>query len=99
MIIKSNVKITGEVAVNGGISATGTIKSDSDVLANTISLKQHVHTGNLGNPTSAPIGVKMAENWIDKLKDQIVPRQNKQSNIGSLGSIVFEASTDKNPLI
>jgi phage protein U len=37
----------------------------------------------------------MTQNLIDRLKDQIVPRQNKQSNIGSLGSIVFEASTNK----
>lgn len=37
----------------------------------------------------------MAQSLIDSLKDKIVPRQNKQSNIGSLGDIVFEASTDK----
>lgn len=56
LLIESNVKITGDVAIEGSISATSTIKSDSDVLASEISLKQHVHTGNLGNPTSQPIG-------------------------------------------
>lgn len=56
LVIESDVKITGDVAVEGGVSATDTIKSDSDVLASTISLKQHKHIGNLGNPTSSPIG-------------------------------------------
>lgn len=37
----------------------------------------------------------MAQNLIDSLQDKIVSRQTKQNNIGSLGSIVFEASTDK----
>jgi phage baseplate assembly protein V len=54
-IIESNVKITGKVAVDGSISATDIIKSDSDVSASGISLKQHMHTGNLGSPTSTPI--------------------------------------------
>lgn len=56
LVIKSNVKITGNVAVDGGISATDSVQSDNDVLVGGISLKQHVHTGNLGNPTSAPVG-------------------------------------------
>lgn len=37
----------------------------------------------------------MAQSLIDSLQNIIVPRQNKQNNIGSLGSVVFEASTDK----
>lgn len=61
--IKGTSKITldGEVEVkkkltcNDAISATKSITSDEDVKAGTISLKTHIHTGNLGAPTSPPM--------------------------------------------
>lgn len=42
------VTINGNVVVKGSITATG------EVTGNGIALSTHTHTGNLGNPTSAP---------------------------------------------
>lgn len=45
VIIDANVTITGEVKVNGGVSATGLIQSDNDVRTSRISLNNHRHGG------------------------------------------------------
>lgn len=45
----------GTVTVNGDLSVSGTISSDTDVLSAGISGKSHVHTGNMGQPTSPPV--------------------------------------------
>lgn len=45
----------GAVTVNGDLSVSGTISSETDVLSAGISGKSHVHTGNAGEPTSPPI--------------------------------------------
>lgn len=45
----------GTVTVNGDLSVSGTISSDTDVLSAGISGKNHVHTGNMGQPTSPPV--------------------------------------------
>lgn len=50
----STITFNGNVIVNGDINATGTITGDTDVVAGTISGKNHVHVGNLGNDTSPP---------------------------------------------
>ena len=42
------ITINGNVVVNGSITATG------EVIGKGIALSTHTHTGNLGNPTSAP---------------------------------------------
>ena len=47
-ITAPTVTINGNVVVNGTINATG------EITGNNILLSQHTHTGNLGNPTSAP---------------------------------------------
>lgn len=45
----------GTVTINGNLSVSGTISSDTDVLSAGISGKNHVHTGNAGQPTSPPV--------------------------------------------
>lgn len=45
----------GTVTINGDLSVSGTISSDTDVLSAGISGKNHVHTGNMGQPTSPPV--------------------------------------------
>lgn len=45
----------GTVTINGALSVSGTISSDTDVLSAGISGKNHVHTGNMGQPTSPPV--------------------------------------------
>lgn len=44
------------INLDGEVKATKSITSDIDVKVNSISLLNHTHTGNLGNPTSPPIG-------------------------------------------
>lgn len=48
------ITVTGNLVVNGDITASGTVTGSTDVIADTISGKTHVHTGNLGTDTSAP---------------------------------------------
>ncbi len=50
-----NVSGGNGAQVDGGIQATGLIKSDSDILADDISLKDHLHNGDSGGQTSPPI--------------------------------------------
>lgn len=45
----------GTVTINGNLSVSGEISSDTDVLSAGISGKNHVHTGNMGQPTSPPV--------------------------------------------
>ena len=45
----SDLKITGNVTVAGDVTLTG-----GDVIADGISLKTHLHVGNLGGTTPAP---------------------------------------------
>lgn len=47
--------INGNLVVKGDITSSGTITGTTDVVAGTIALKEHTHTGNLGSPTSTPI--------------------------------------------
>lgn len=55
-----NIVLTGNISVEGNITATGDIEADGQVKAlaavpaAAVSLATHVHTGNLGNPTSSP---------------------------------------------
>lgn len=53
-----DMTITGDLTVDGNITCTGVIKAGGDVIADSegtaISLLTHVHTGNLGAPTSPP---------------------------------------------
>lgn len=49
------ISITGDVEVDGKLTATDEISSDVDVKTGTISLKTHTHTGNLGSATSPPV--------------------------------------------
>lgn len=53
-ITASTVTINGNIVVNGDLTASGTVTGSTDVIADTISGKTHVHTGNLGTDTSAP---------------------------------------------
>jgi hypothetical protein len=51
------VTISSEnTTINGNVQVNGTLTASDDVLGGGISLKEHTHTGNLGSPTSAPIG-------------------------------------------
>lgn len=45
----------GTVTINGALNVSGEISSDTDVLSAGISGKNHVHTGNMGQPTSPPV--------------------------------------------
>lgn len=45
LIQNGTVTITGNVIVNGNITASGTITGQTDVIADTISGKNHVHSG------------------------------------------------------
>lgn len=48
-VTASAITLNGDVTINGNVIATG------DVVGMGVSLKNHTHTGNAGNPTSAPI--------------------------------------------
>jgi hypothetical protein len=50
----SGISIQGDVNITGAVTTSGTIHSDADVTADTISLKNHVHTESGGNNTSPP---------------------------------------------
>lgn len=52
MIIDGNLTVTGDVIVNGKIEADGEITAMAS--GTSVSLSTHLHTGNLGAPTSAP---------------------------------------------
>jgi hypothetical protein len=52
----SNTTLTTETVFNGNITVNGSITSTGDMQAGGISLINHTHTGNLGAPTSPPIG-------------------------------------------
>jgi hypothetical protein len=45
LVIEGNLSVQGDVFVKGKINCTGIIKSDTDVIAGTISLKNHIHGG------------------------------------------------------
>ena len=47
--------VTPIVDIKGNVNVTGTVTATGDVLGVGVSLSTHVHTGNLGNPTSPPI--------------------------------------------
>lgn len=55
--VTGNFNLTGDAGVTGKIDATDTIKSTTDVLAVTVSLKNHLHGGvtSGGSQTSPPI--------------------------------------------
>ena len=46
--------INGGTTINGNLTVNGTITATSEITGNGIALSTHTHTGNLGNPTSAP---------------------------------------------
>ena len=46
--------INGGTTINGNLTVNGTITATGEITGNNILLSQHTHTGNLGNPTSAP---------------------------------------------
>lgn len=48
VISNEGSSISGNLEISGGLTAT------NDIIAGNISLEQHTHTGNLGNPTSPP---------------------------------------------
>lgn len=55
--VVSNIALTvtaPTVTINGNVIVNGTINATGEVTGNNILLSQHTHTGNLGNPTSAP---------------------------------------------
>lgn len=47
--------VTPIVDIKGNVNITGTVTATGDVLGAGVSLSTHVHTGNLGNPTSPPV--------------------------------------------
>lgn len=47
--------VTPIVDIKGNVNVTGTVTATGDVLGAGVSLSTHVHTGNLGNPTSPPV--------------------------------------------
>lgn len=55
--ITGDVEVTGDVDVTGKIDATDTIKSTSDVVALTVSLKNHVHGGVTSGPSTTGIPI------------------------------------------
>ena len=52
--LDGNVAITGTLDVAGATTTAG-ITDSADVVASGISLVNHIHTGNMGSPTSAPL--------------------------------------------
>lgn len=46
--------INGGTTINGNLTVNGTITATDEITGNNIALSTHTHTGNLGNPTSAP---------------------------------------------
>lgn len=50
-----NTTLTTETVFNGNITVNGAITTTGDVLAGTVSLKSHVHIGNVGVNTSPPV--------------------------------------------
>ena len=46
--------INGGTTINGNLTVNGTITATEEITGNSIPLSTHTHTGNLGNPTSAP---------------------------------------------
>lgn len=49
-----NMDIKGDLSVDGNITCTGRITATIDVVGGGVSLKNHMHIGNLGSPTSPP---------------------------------------------
>lgn len=54
-LVSDATTLTTATTFNGNITVNGAITTTSDVVANGISLIQHKHTGNAGQPTSPPI--------------------------------------------
>lgn len=50
-----SIKISEDIEVKN-VNASMKVKASTDVIVGTISLKLHTHTGNMGAPTSPPIG-------------------------------------------
>lgn len=56
--IIGDITVTGDVTIGGNLTVTGDIVANGEVTAmaasNPVSLSTHLHTGNLGAPTSPP---------------------------------------------
>lgn len=58
--ITGDLEVTGSIStsanldVKGNISSIGKIETNTDVICGATTLKTHIHTGNLGAPTSPP---------------------------------------------
>ena len=49
------IEMTGDVTITGNVTVNGTVTSTQDVVADTISLRGHIHLDPQGGTTSPPI--------------------------------------------